>query len=109
MPKKYSYKLWDSSSDPATCWNCGEDTLYFLTNLKRGEEIFCCPVCAVQVYKLKKIIARLKSYSQKTKSNRIKSILHIKNHRNTLSKPYLEPIRGGNENPPSPSFLGVQE
>jgi hypothetical protein len=79
MPKKYSYKLWDSSPETAECWHCDQPTLYFLTNVKTGESRFCCPVCAVKIYKLKKIVARLRNYSQKRKSLKIKPILHIKN------------------------------
>lgn len=80
--KKYTFKLWDTSQEYASCWHCGEKTFYFLNDLRTGEEIFVCPVCALKIYKLKKIVARLMKYSQKQKSSRIKSNLHIKNPEN---------------------------
>ena len=91
MVRKYSFKLWDNSNDPTGCWHCGEDTLYFLTNLKTREEIFCCPVCAVKIYKLRKIVSRLRNYSQKPKSLKKTQKTRIKIPENTIPQPTSTP------------------
>lgn len=81
---KYSYKLWNQSPETAECWHCNKPTLHFLTDLRSGEEIFCCQKCAIKFYKINKIIERMEKHTAKQKSSISTRILHIKNPENRL-------------------------
>jgi len=93
MARRYIFKKWDNTPETTKCELCPNQTLYFITDNKTGEETWCCLECALKHYKIKRLKNLLKKYPIRKKKTILAQNSLIKNSQNvnldTLSKPTI--------------------
>jgi len=88
MKKRYIFKKWDMSKDTTKCSLCPNQTLYFITDRKTGEEWFCCLECAYKKYKIKRLKSLLKKkYPVRKKKTILAQNSLVKNSKNAPQTP----------------------
>ena len=77
--RRFIYKKWDQSTDPAKCWYCRANTLFYIFDKKTGEDFFCCSPCALKHYKIKRLKGLLKKYPLRQKKTILEQNPLLKN------------------------------
>ena len=77
--KRYIFKKWDKTKDTTKCSLCSNQTLFFITDRKTGEESWCCIDCAYKKFKIKRLKGLLNKYPIRKKKTILRENSLIKN------------------------------
>jgi len=79
MTKRYIFRKWDNTSDPAECWWCGEKTLFYIFDKKTCEDFFCCKKCAIKKYRIKRLKKKIINNSTSQEKTILQENSFVKN------------------------------
>lgn len=85
MSKKFSFKQ-VTNGEFSRCWFCSNKTYFILTDLQKGDEIWCCSECALENAQIKRLKSLLRNHSIKRKSSILESNSLIKKRKVGISE-----------------------
>ncbi len=113
MKSRYIFKKWDSSPETCKCGFCCNQTLYFITDIRTGEESWCCLECALKKFKIKRLKNLLRKYPIRKKKSILEQNLLIKKSSNQIPQEFSSDTKpffaSGGKNPALLQFGKVEE